>query len=127
MHRNIPSDTNTDITNALKVRGLLCDETVINLLNLDLDAQSELSKMEEQSLANIEQNLEQMQMMGQAGIEGIEETGDKTSDKSSDKTGDKKDDKEVMDLTETQKAQKLTADNKKEQEKAVKKQVAKEE
>lgn len=112
LNRNLPSDKATDITNALKVRGLLPDETIINLLNLDLDATSELAKMDLQNEENIKKNLQQMQMMGQAGVE-------------QDNKEDKQDDK-VTDLTEQQKAQKLTADNKKEQAKVVNKQTNKE-
>ena len=112
LNRNLPSDKATDITNALKLRGLLPDETVINLLNLDLDATSELAKMDLQNEENIQKNLEQMQIMGQAEVE--------QNDKE-----DKQDNK-ATDLTETQKAQKLTADNKKEQEKVVNKQIKKE-
>lgn len=112
LNRNLPSDKATDITNALKVRGLLPDETIINLLNLDLDATSELAKMDLQNEENIKKNLQQMQMMGQAGVE---------QDNKEDKQNDK-----VTDLTEQQKAQKLTADNKKEQAKVVNKQINKE-
>ena len=112
LNRNLPSDKATDITNALKLRGLLPDETVINLLNLDLDATSELAEMDLQNEENIQKNLEQMQIMGQAEVE--------QNDKE-----DKQDNK-ATDLTETQKAQKLTADNKKEQEKVVNKQIKKE-
>lgn len=65
LQRNVPSDKATDITNALKVRGLLCDESVINLLNMDLDAQSELSKIDLQNKENIEKNLQNMSKMGQ--------------------------------------------------------------
>lgn len=110
LNRNLPSDKATDITNALKVRGLLPDETVINLLNLDLDATSELAKMDLQNEENIQKNLKQMQMMGQTEVE--------QNDKE-----DKQDNKVTTDLTDTQKTQKLTADNKKEQEKAVNKQI----
>nr|DAT49457.1 MAG TPA: portal protein [Bacteriophage sp.] len=109
LNRNLPSDKATDITNALKVRGLLPDETVINLLNLDLDATSELAKMDLQNEENIQKNLEQMQMMGQTEVEQNDKE-DKQNNK-------------VTDLTDEQKAQKLTADNKKEQEKAVNKQI----
>lgn len=112
LNRNLPSDKATDIINALKLRGLLPDETIINLLNLDLDATSELAKMDLQNEENIQKNLQQMQMMGQAGVE-------------QDNKEDKQDDK-VSDLTDTQKAQKLTADNKKEQTKVVNKQINKE-
>nr|DAV69977.1 MAG TPA: PORTAL PROTEIN [Caudoviricetes sp.] len=113
LNRNLPSDRATDITNALKVRGLLSDETVINLLNLDLDATSELAKVDLQNEENIQKNLEQMQMMGQAGTNQNSQEDNQKDDK-------------VLDLTDTQKAQKLTADNKREQEKAVNKQVGKE-
>lgn len=112
LNRNLPSDKATDITNALKVRGLLPDETVINLLNLDLDATSELAKMDLQNEENIKKNLQQMQMMGQAGVEQDNKENEE--------------DNKVTDLTEQQKAQKLTADNKKEQAKVVNKQINKE-
>ena len=111
LNRNLPSDTATTITNAMKIRGLVSDDTVINLLGLDLDSTSELAKMDLQNEENIQKNLEQMQMMGQAGTEQNKEN--------------KKDDK-VTDLTDEQKVQKLTADNKKEQSKIVNKQINKE-
>lgn len=112
LNRNLPSDKATDITNALKVRGLLPDETVINLLNLDLDATSELAKMDLQNEENIQKNLQQMQMMGQS------EVGQDNKEE--------KQDNKVTDLTEQQKAQKLTADNEKEQTKVVNKQINRE-
>ena len=113
LNRNLPSDRATDITNALKVRGLLSDETVINLLNLDLDSTSELAKIDLQNEENIQKNLQQMQMMGQTGVEQNK--------------NENKQDNKMTDLTEQQKAQKLTADNKKEQTKIVNKQINKEE
>lgn len=116
LNRNLPSDKATDIANALKVRGLLPDETVINLLNLDLDATSELAKMDLQNEENIQKNLEQMQMMGQTGV-------DKSANDNA--NTDKKDNNKITDLTDTQKVQKLTVDNKKEQEKSVNKQINK--
>lgn len=65
LNRNLPSDRATDIINALKLRGLLSDETIINLLNMDLDAISELAKMDNQNQENIKKNLENMKQMGQ--------------------------------------------------------------
>lgn len=112
LNRNLPSDTATMITNAMKIRGLVSDDTVINLLGLDLDSTSELAKMDLQNEENIQKNLQQMQIMGQAGVEKNNKE-------------DKQDDK-VTDLTDTQKAQKLTADNKKEQTKVINKQINKE-
>lgn len=113
LNRNLPSDTATMITNAMKIRGLVSDDTVINLLGLDLDSTSELAKMDLQNEENIQKNLEQMQMMGQAGV------------KQNNQQEESKDEK-VTDLTDQQKAQKLTADNKKEQTKVVNKQINRE-
>ena len=112
LNRNLPSDTATKITNAMKIRGLLSDDTVINLLGLDLDSTSELAKMDLQNEVNIQKNLEKMQMMGQVEVEQDNK--------------EEKQDNKVTDLTEQQKAQKLTADNKKEQTKVVNKRINKE-
>lgn len=109
LNRNLPSDTATTITNAMKIRGLVSDDTVINLLGLDLDSTSELAKMDLQNEENIQKNLEQMQIMGQTEVEQNDKE-DKQNNK-------------VTDLTDEQKVQKLTADNKKEQEKVVNKQI----
>lgn len=113
LNRNLPSDTATTITNAMKIRGLVSDDTVINLLGLDLDSTSELAKMDLQNEENIQKNLQQMQMIGQAGVEQNNQQEENKDDK-------------VTDLTDQQKAQKLTADNKKEQTKVVNKQINKE-
>lgn len=113
LNRNLPSDTATMITNAMKIRGLVSDDTVINLLGLDLDSTSELAKMDLQNEENIQKNLEQMQMMGQAGVEQNNQQEESKDEK-------------VTDLTDQQKAQKLTADNKKKQTKVVNKQINKE-
>ncbi len=114
LQRNIPSDRTTDITNALKLREILSDDTIISMLPYDLDSTSELKKVSEQNEENIQKNLEQMQMIGQAGVN--ESANDNANT-------DKKDNNKITDLTDTQKAQKLTADKKKEQEKAVNKQI----
>lgn len=111
LKRNLPTDTES-VTNAwLKLRGLLSDKTVISHLPYELDAEAELAEVDNQNQENMEKNLEQMQMMGQTGVEQNKE--------------DKPDNK-VTDLTDKQKAKKLTADNRKEQEKMVNKQVSKE-
>lgn len=110
LHRNVPQDEASRVDMALKLRGLLCDESVINLLPQNLDATNEINKMDMQNEENIEKNLKQMQMMGRAGVQ-TEDT----------QTSEEKEDNKVTDLTEQQKAQKLTADNKKEQEKEIKK------
>lgn len=109
---NLPANESEVIDMWLKLRGLASDETITERLPLGLDYTSEMNKIDIQNERNIETNLKQMQMLGQ------EEKENKT---------DKLDgDNEVQDLTDSQKAQKLTADNKKEQEKIVNKQVNKE-
>ena len=110
--RNLPTDTESLTSAWLKLRGLVSDKSIISHLPFGLDAESELAEMERQNQENIQKNLEQMQMMGQAGVE-------------QDNKEDNQDNK-VKDLTDTQKAQKLTADNKKEQAKVVNKQINKE-
>lgn len=109
---NLPANESEVIDMWLKLRGLASDETITERLPLDLDYTSEMNKIETQNERNIETNLKQMQMMGEAGVEQEE---DKETD-----------DNKIQDLTDKQKAQKLTADNKKEQEKMVNKQVNKE-
>ncbi|MBO5004886.1 MAG: phage portal protein [Clostridia bacterium] len=79
LQRNVPSDRATDITNALKLRGLLSDETVINSLNMDLDAKNEISKMDMQNEENIQKNIENVQKIQQNSgfeIEQKEKVGD---------------------------------------------------
>ena len=112
LQRNLPTDKDTETTRALKLRGLLSDASVIDMLPDDLDSNSELEKIDKQNEENIQKNLQQMQMMGQTGVE-------------QNKNGNKQDNK-ITDLTEQQKVQKLMADNKKEQTKVVNKQINKE-
>lgn len=112
LQRNLPTDKDTETTRALKLRGLLSDASIIDMLPDDLDSTSEIEKIDKQNEENIQKNLQQMQMMGQSGVE-------------EENKGNEQDDK-VIDLTAQQKAQKLTADNKKEQTKVVNKQINKE-
>lgn len=65
LQRNIPSDETSTTTNALKLRGLLSDETVIDMLPYDLDSTSELKKVSEQNEENMQKNLENMTKFGQ--------------------------------------------------------------
>ena len=112
LQRNLPTDKDTETTRALKLRGLLSDASIIDMLPDDLDSNSELEKIDKQNEENIQKNLQQMQMMGQAGVEQDNKENNK--------------DNKVTDLTDTQKTQKLTADNKKKQAKIVSKQISKE-
>ena len=111
--RNLPTDTESLTTAWLKLRGLVSDKSIISHLPFGLDAESELAEMDKQNEENIQKNLQQMQIIGQAG----ENQDNKENNQ----------DNKVTDLTDQQKAQKLTADNKKEQTKVVKKQINKEE
>ena len=65
LQRNLPTDKYTETDRALKLRGLLSDESVIDMLPDDLDAISEIKKMDLQNQENIEKNLENMSKMGQ--------------------------------------------------------------
>ena len=56
--RNLPTDKGTETERALKLRGLLSDETIIDMLPDDLDSISELKKIDNQNKENIEKNLE---------------------------------------------------------------------
>lgn len=113
LQRNLPTDKDTETTRALKLRGLLSDASIIDMLPDDLDSNSELEKIDKQNEENIQKNLEQMQMLGQNKTEQDSKENSNSNDK-------------ITDLTDKQKAQKLTADNKKEQTKVVNKQINKE-
>lgn len=112
LQRNLPTDKDTETARALKLRGLLSDASVIDMLPDDLDSNSELEKIDKQNEENIQKNLQQMQMMGQTGVEQNK--------------NENKQDNKITDLTEQQKVQKLMANNKKKQTKVVNKQINKE-
>lgn len=65
LQRNLPTDKGTETDRALKLRGLLSDESIIDMLPDDFDSISELEKIDKQNQDNIEKNLENMQKMGQ--------------------------------------------------------------
>lgn len=54
LQRNLPTDKDTMIEQALKLRELLSDETILNMLPIDLDVESEISKKQEQNEINME-------------------------------------------------------------------------
>lgn len=64
LQRNIPTDKATETDRWLKYRGLLPDETIIDNLPDDLDAESEIDKMNEQNAKNMQQNLENIKQIG---------------------------------------------------------------
>lgn len=62
--RNLPSNNQEIVDNWLKLRGLLSDKTVIDHLPYNLDSESELAEMDAQNKANMQKNMENMQMLG---------------------------------------------------------------
>lgn len=69
LQRNLPTDKYTETDRALKLRGLLSDESIIDMLPDDLDAISELEKMNKQDEENIKNNMENMQKVGDTNVE----------------------------------------------------------
>ncbi len=65
LQRNLPTDKDTETARALKLRGLLSDASIIDMLPDDLDSISELEKVDKQNQANLEKNLENMAEIGQ--------------------------------------------------------------
>ena len=65
LQRNLPTDKDTETTRALKLRGLLSDASIIDMLPDDLDSNSELEKVDKQNEENIQKNLENMAKIGQ--------------------------------------------------------------
>lgn len=81
LQRNLPTDKYTETDRALKLRGLLSDESVIDMLPDDLDSISEIEKMDLQNQANIEKNLENMSKMGQDTTNAQLNTNQEVQDK----------------------------------------------
>ena len=54
LQRNLPTDKEGMIDMVLKLREVLSDETILNMLPIDIDVESELAKKEEQSEINME-------------------------------------------------------------------------
>lgn len=69
LQRNLPTDKGTETDRALKLRGLLSDASVIDMLPDDLDSISELEKVNTQNEENMKKNLETMQQLGQNNTE----------------------------------------------------------
>lgn len=65
LQRNLPTDKDTETTRALKLRGLLSDASIIDMLPDDLDSNSELEKIDKQNEENMQKNLENMSKIGQ--------------------------------------------------------------
>lgn len=65
LQRNMPTEKTDVVSMALQLRGLLSDETVIGMLPYDLDVESELAKMKQQTEENMMNNFNNMVALGQ--------------------------------------------------------------
>ncbi len=64
LQRNLPTDKYTETERALQLRGLLSDESVIDMLPDDFDSISELEKVNKQNEENMQKNIKNIQMLG---------------------------------------------------------------
>ena len=85
LQRNMPTDKQAETTRALSLRGLICDESVINLLPDELDASSEIEKMKTQSEENLEENMKKIESFGNGdkGEDNKEDSKDSTNNDNS--------------------------------------------
>lgn len=60
LQRNIPANEKELVDSWLKLRGLISDSTIIDHLPYELDSESELLALDEQSAENIQKNLERI-------------------------------------------------------------------
>lgn len=64
LERNLPTDKDSMIDMALKLREVLSDETILNMLPLDIDVESELAKKQEEADTNFQENMERIKNQG---------------------------------------------------------------
>ena len=74
--RNLPTDKGTETDRALKLRGLLSDESIIDMLPDGFDSASELEKMNTQNKENIQKNMENISNNPNKKYEVVEGGGD---------------------------------------------------
>ena len=60
LERNLPTDKDSMVDMALKLREVLSDETIMNMLPLDIDVESELAKKQEEADINFQENMERI-------------------------------------------------------------------
>lgn len=58
LERNLPTDKDSMVDMALKLREVLSDETIMNMLPLDIDVENELAKKQEEAEQNFTENME---------------------------------------------------------------------
>ena len=81
LQRNMPADKNDIVDMAMKLRGLLSDESVMGMLPYDLDVESELAKVKKQNDENMQNNLDTLKRIGNSN----QNTEDKVIEKEEDK------------------------------------------
>ena len=91
LQRNMPTDKQAETTRALSLRGLVCDETVINMLPDELDASSEIEKMKNQSEENLENNMKKIESFGKEGADAKAIDNDEQDSEEDNTSNDKKD------------------------------------
>ena len=60
LERNLPTDKDSMVAMALKLREVLSDETILGMLPFDIDIESEMAKKEEESSENFNENMERI-------------------------------------------------------------------
>ena len=73
LERNLPTDKDSMVDMALKLREVLSDETILNMLPIDLDVESELAKKQEEATENFNENMERIQGIKKQDDENEEE------------------------------------------------------
>jgi len=63
LNKNLPANENEVIDMYMKLRGLVSDETIIERLPLDLDANSEITKIEEQEQEDLDKEVQKASAM----------------------------------------------------------------
>ena len=86
LNMNLPTDKSSETSRALSLRDLLSDETVINMLPDDLDAQNEITKKKEEAETNLLDNQKLMQQFSQntQNTNSNEESNDKLDNNAKD-------------------------------------------
>lgn len=100
--RNMPTDKKAETDRALSLRGLICDESVINLLPDEFDASSEIEKMKKQSEENLEENMKNIESFGKDGADakGLENEKSEEDANNQENASNNKQDASVSDKKE---------------------------
>ena len=102
LQRNMPTDKKAETDKALSLRGLICDESVINLLPDEFDASSEIEKMKKQNEENLEENMKKIESFGKDGADakGLENKKNEEDANNQENASNNKQDASVIDKKE---------------------------